>query len=89
MFFTVIVVTHIYWLPHVQMDSHVGQIWRVLIYPTNSHEYYAKDSHNFHIEHNLLNITHLCDGKDAIIETVRKYYSFKRRLLSSKTNESS
>ena len=51
--------------------------------------YYEKELPTFYIENNLSNITHLCDGKDTIIETVRKDDSLKRRILSYKTNYSS
>ena len=53
------------------------------------HDYYAKEFPNLCIENNLSNITHLCDGKDTVIETVRKDDSLKRRIRLSKTNDSS
>ena len=53
-----------------------------------NHGYYEKELPEEHKENNLMNIAHLVDGKDIIIETMRNNDSLKRRIRSEKVHES-
>ena len=53
------------------------------------HDYFAKELPVFCMYNNLNKVAHLRNGKNVIIETVRSDDSLKRRIRSSKTNESS
>ena len=49
-----------------------------------NHGYYEQELPEEHKENNLLSITHLVDGKDMLIETIRNNDSLKRRIRSEK-----
>ena len=53
------------------------------------HDYFAKELPNDYVLHNLPNVTHLFDGKDIVIECVRKDNNLKRRIWSDKVHDSS
>lgn len=52
------------------------------------HGYYEKELPDEHKENNLMNVAHLEDGKDILIETMRNNDSLKRRIWSEKVHES-
>ena len=52
------------------------------------HDYFKKELADFYIENNLRNITHSFDGKDIIIETLRKNDNLRRRTRSEKVHDS-
>ena len=52
------------------------------------HDYFRKELPDFYIDNNLSNVTHVFDGKDIIIDTIRKDNNLRRRNRSEKVHDS-
>ena len=50
-----------------------------------SHDYFKKELPDFYIDNDMSNVTHLFDGKDIMIETLRKNDNLRRSTRSEKS----
>ena len=71
-----------------KMISSVDYLWIVFSLLPMSHDYYEKEFPDDRARENMNNAIHLYDGKDVIVETIRKNDNLRCRTRSSKVNKS-